>query len=580
MKFLTILLSALTLLAVGAHGQTQPKVGTTQVVKSDSGLATNALTRGGQRYGGFNFMQTNYAGFNYTNTNPGITVSFTAGNPLWTLAGSTVQALQLREGDEVVEASGGAYQTTVLKIVDSTHFLTENYSPGITRVASPTFFILRGTIYATDIGGSVGALGFVLGADGSPIIFGAQNDNSARLKWFNSGRRAAMSMGYDFYGLNDSLTLRNSLGGGTAQGAVWAISTNATEGMYVITPDNRTQIGGNGLTNISQYWMPNMATGITAVASLGINAAGQFGKVPVPAGGFPLTADGNGNRFSISNLNSLALGYYQNLGSASSNYWISASRTNYQPGRVYFSQFSDPTESGSAEVDDLTIYDVTNSLGAYRRWQHVSMNSLAYSVSNIVMTNGAVIDWRRDGADGPDFHLSTRYGGAQLQFMTNWLRVTNGNTFTGPLFAGSVNVWTNLNVTNAIIGGASASFVNTIFLGNAMGANNLAAITTVANGDIRLTDSATTGFNKLQFGGVTAAFPSLGKTNGNFYVSDGAGNLANPTNNMRFPGSGSVMLPTNAAPTSVTIGVTAADKWFVIKDDAGVPHFVPGWLNH
>lgn len=41
-----------------------------------------------------------------------------------------------------------------------------------------------------------------------------------------------------------------------------------------------------------------------------------------------------------------------------------------------------------------------------------------------------------------------------------------------------------------------------------------------------------------------------------------------------------IAIPTNAAPTSVTVGTTAPDMWFQIKNIAGQTWFVPAYTNH
>lgn len=56
------------------------------------------------------------------------------------------------------------------------------------------------------------------------------------------------------------------------------------------------------------------------------------------------------------------------------------------------------------------------------------------------------------------------------------------------------------------------------------------------DGIIQLTDTATTGFNRLQFGGTTAAFPAIGRTNGHLKVLAADGHGSSATNALWFQG--------------------------------------------
>lgn len=212
-------------------------------------------------------------------------------------------------------------------------------------------------------------------------------------------------------------------------------------------------------------------TVLAAGSGVTLTSSGPTTTVATATSGFPLTQDGNGNKFNITNLQSLRLGYYSALGSAASNYWLAAAQTNYQAARIYFQHFADPTESGGAETDDMTIYDTTNSLGAYRRIQQVAMNGLGYSVSNVMGTNGAYMDWRVDDTDVPDFYLSTLRGRARMHFSGEQIITNNGALhgfrFTnGTMFAYATNGpghsivfrqrWTNSMLETAVSSNGSA----------------------------------------------------------------------------------------------------------------------------
>lgn len=51
------------------------------------------------------------------------------------------------------------------------------------------------------------------------------------------------------------------------------------------------------------------------------------------------------------------------------------------------------------------------------------------------------------------------------------------------------------------------------------------------------------------------------------------------TNRIKFL-SAAVLVPTNTAPTSVTVGTTPPDIWYAFADTNGYSFYVPGWTNH
>jgi hypothetical protein len=71
---------------------------------------------------------------------------------------------------------------------------------------------------------------------------------------------------------------------------------------------------------------------------------------------------------------------------------------------------------------------------------------------------------------------------------------------------------------------------------------------------------------------------SMGRTNWPLRVISGA--FPDERTVAGIDTNGVLNIPTNAAPTAVTIGVTAPDHWFIIKNLSGNQYFVPAWTNH
>lgn len=73
---------------------------------------------------------------------------------------------------------------------------------------------------------------------------------------------------------------------------------------------------------------------------------------------------------------------------------------------------------------------------------------------------------------------------------------------------------------------------------------------------------------------------SKGLIMGNVYIDTTAPPAYQTRFNSDVKVQADLLLRTNTAPTSVTVGSTSPDVWFAIKGTNGVQYFVPGWVNH
>jgi hypothetical protein len=89
------------------------------------------------------------------------------------------------------------------------------------------------------------------------------------------------------------------------------------------------------------------------------------------------------------------------------------------------------------------------------------------------------------------------------------------------------------------------------------------SIQSAADGVIEFTDSAETGFNRLQFGGATAAFPGLGRTNGDLIVFGADGAFSGGSTNRLFVQGAIISQSTASIPTN-TAAVGAVSNLFVL----------------
>lgn len=67
---------------------------------------------------------------------------------------------------------------------------------------------------------------------------------------------------------------------------------------------------------------------------------------------------------------------------------------------------------------------------------------------------------------------------------------------------------------------------------------------------------------------------------GGVTITNGMVNAANGVTTLNLTASGNVLTTTNAAPTSVTVGITAPDVWFQMKDIQSRLFYIPAYTNH
>lgn len=152
---------------------------------------------------------------------------------------------------------------------------------------------------------------------------------------------------------------------------------------------------------------------------------------------------------------------------------------------------------------------------------------------SIIFTNGSMMQFA-----GPSLILSNN---------SMWLVLTNGKVGVGK-FGPTVA----LDVSGAIVSSSSVS---------ASGASGFqfstrSVMLSPADGAIEIANNAVNDFTKLEFGGTTAAFPALGRTNGDLVVFGGDGLFAGGSTN-RLWVQGTVLA--SGTVTGATVNATSAN---------------------
>lgn len=212
------------------------------------------------------------------------------------------------------------------------------------------------------------------------------------------------------------------------------------------------------LDTLNSVLLRTDASGKPSETTIGSGLSFDGTTLSASGGGFPLTADGDGNGFSITNLQRLLLDFRVNeSGTLDTNIWTQAVKTNGQRGIVWYESYAGPDRSISRLSWDRLIVDSTNSIE--RDWQMSAGNSAANPASTMVWTLRPdyyqELVTQSEGGLPVTRHLF-RIGKTNTTFtiMTNWFALTNDGS--GPKVG--IGTATPANPLQVQVGTADVTF--------------------------------------------------------------------------------------------------------------------------
>lgn len=172
-----------------------------------------------------------------------------------------------------------------------------------------------------------------------------------------------------------------------------------------------------------------------------------------------------------------------------------------------------------------------------------------------------------EGTQNPSFVTrSTNSAGQEVLFRRRWTNSTEtlDSSVNGAAYGsrweigsdGSLNIYSGTTLRYTL----AASGIMTLNAAAAITFTTRGSVAYDGDGVLTLYNNATTGYNRQNFGGTTAAFPALGRTNGHLKVFGGNGLFGSANTNALYIDGGSYYVSNTIIP-SVTQLLGAGGYW-------------------